>query len=261
MGLDRIGLEVVIDAGETWASKCARRIAPIRKDGNLLLCTLLIANIAVNSLISIILSDLTSGLVGFFVSTVLIVIFGDIIPQAVCSRYALQVGGWSRPSVVPSACTSFPCRCLAWQPWNQQGRSIEYLDPSVVVITRPPHPHESSIALSEVSKAGRFIRYDGPWFSSYRTPPPPRLFLSCQIGSRTVWLVRGIEFLLWPVAKPLAVILDWTLGEELGTIHSRRELQKLLDLHVEHGCVRDTWLRVICHFFSCLFDFFCLLPH
>ena len=42
---------------------------------------------------------MTSGLVGGIVTTVLIVIFGEIIPQSVCSRYALRVGAASMPVV------------------------------------------------------------------------------------------------------------------------------------------------------------------
>jgi metal transporter CNNM len=38
------------------------------------------------------MADLTSWTVGFITSTAMIVIFGEIIPQATFSRYALQVG-------------------------------------------------------------------------------------------------------------------------------------------------------------------------
>lgn len=49
---------------------------------------------AVNSLLSIFLSDLTSGTVGFLVSTGLIVIFGEIVPQAICQRHGLRAGAY-----------------------------------------------------------------------------------------------------------------------------------------------------------------------
>ena len=42
-------------------------------------------------MLSIIMADFAGGLTGFFVSTFVIVIFGEIIPQASCSRYALEV--------------------------------------------------------------------------------------------------------------------------------------------------------------------------
>ena len=53
----------------------------------------------VNSLLSILMVDITSGLVRFLVSTFSIVTFGEIIPQAVCSRFLLQVGKMALPIV------------------------------------------------------------------------------------------------------------------------------------------------------------------
>jgi metal transporter CNNM len=86
----------VIGGGDALMAKYAAAILPIRENGNLLLTTLLLGNVSVNSLLSILMADMTSGLVGFFSSTILIVIFGEIIPQAACSRYALTVGYYTR---------------------------------------------------------------------------------------------------------------------------------------------------------------------
>mmetsp|Transcript_2089 Transcript_2089/g.7579 ORF Transcript_2089/g.7579 Transcript_2089/m.7579 type:complete len:516 (+) Transcript_2089:328-1875(+) len=92
MSLDKVSLEIVIGSGTKQQSKFARRIYPIRKRGNLLLCTILLGNVAVNALLSILLADFTSGFVGFLLSTGIIVVCGEIVPQAVCSRHGLAVG-------------------------------------------------------------------------------------------------------------------------------------------------------------------------
>lgn len=100
MSLDLSGLEIVMaNADDPGLARAAKAIYPVRKNGNLLLCTLLLGNVGVNSLLSILMADLTSGLVGFLASTFSIVILGEIIPQAVCSRFPLQVGEKTVPLV------------------------------------------------------------------------------------------------------------------------------------------------------------------
>eukprot|EP01084_Bolivina_argentea_P088729 160205_1 len=92
MVLDKVGLEIVMSSDNKKNVSAAKKIKPLRDRGNWLLCTLLLGNVAVNAELSILLADKTSGTVGFIVSTALIVIFGEIIPQALCSRYALEIG-------------------------------------------------------------------------------------------------------------------------------------------------------------------------
>lgn len=48
---------------------------------------------------SILLSDLLSGLAGFLVATAAIVLLGEILPQALCSRSALKMGARAVPLV------------------------------------------------------------------------------------------------------------------------------------------------------------------
>ncbi len=72
--------------------KDAIKVFKIRKDGNLLLCTLLIGNVAVNSTLSIYLGSITSGFSAGIIAVSLIVVFGEIIPQATFARYALKIG-------------------------------------------------------------------------------------------------------------------------------------------------------------------------
>lgn len=141
LSLDKVGLEIVISSGSPTQQKYAKAIYPVRKRGNFLLCTLLLGNVAVNSLLAILLADLSSGLIGFLVSTFLIVIFGEIIPQSTCARYGLAIGYYSLVLVI-------------------------------------------------------------------------------------VFMV-----VLAPIAWPISKILDVVLGREIGTIYSRNELKKLLDIH------------------------------
>lgn len=73
-------------------NKMAQKVYPVRKNGNLLLCTLLFGNVAVNSTMAIFLGNIATGFVAGLISTGLIVVFGEIIPQAVFSRFALKLG-------------------------------------------------------------------------------------------------------------------------------------------------------------------------
>jgi len=92
MALDINSLKIILESGTESQRKNAKIIYPVRKHGNYLLCTLLLGNVMVNSTFSILLGDLTNGLIAVVGSTFAIVIFGEIIPQAICSRYGLWVG-------------------------------------------------------------------------------------------------------------------------------------------------------------------------
>lgn len=70
----------------------AQLIYPVRRQGNLLLATLLLGNVIVNTTLSIFLGGIASGLIAGVIATALIVIFGEIVPQAVISRHALWFG-------------------------------------------------------------------------------------------------------------------------------------------------------------------------
>ncbi|QDZ19691.1 DUF21 domain-containing protein [Chloropicon primus] len=92
LSLDTTNLEVLQEAGDETEQKYAKVIRPLRKTGNLLLCTLLLGNTLVNTLLSIMLASILNSWQGFVSSTFLILIFGEIIPQATCSKYGLMVG-------------------------------------------------------------------------------------------------------------------------------------------------------------------------
>ncbi|KAG9353536.1 hypothetical protein JZ751_011652 [Albula glossodonta] len=93
MALDPMELRIVQSCGTDKEKRYARKIEPIRSKGNYLLCSLLLGNVLVNTTLTILLDDLIgSGLGAVVASTVGIVIVGEIVPQALCSRHGLAVG-------------------------------------------------------------------------------------------------------------------------------------------------------------------------
>lgn len=93
MSLDPLGLEIIMQSNNEVEAAAARRVKPVREQGNLLLVTLLFANTLATELLPLVLEALVPG--GYFslvVSVVSIMLFGEIIPQAVCSRHPLLIG-------------------------------------------------------------------------------------------------------------------------------------------------------------------------
>ena len=109
MSLDPTTLKIIMESGSKRHKVYAKIIYKVRKRGNYLLCTLLLGNVLVNSALAILLdSVLGSGVYAIVASTIAIVIFGEIIPQAICSRYGLLVGAWTIPLTLVFMVLTFP---------------------------------------------------------------------------------------------------------------------------------------------------------
>jgi len=85
LGLDTNDLEMMAEGPyetkeDEKQGRLARKVLPLRRRGNLLLCTILLGNVMVNSLLSILMADIAGGGVALVASTALIVIFGEIVP-------------------------------------------------------------------------------------------------------------------------------------------------------------------------------------
>ncbi|ODQ50589.1 DUF21-domain-containing protein, partial [Saitoella complicata NRRL Y-17804] len=105
MTLDETQLQVLARSGNPTQRRHAEKILPVRKNGHLLLVSLLLANVVVNETLPIITENaFGGGVMAIVTSTVLIVVFAEIIPQAVCSRYGLAVGAFM----------AWPVRILIW---------------------------------------------------------------------------------------------------------------------------------------------------
>jgi len=85
LGLDINNLELIAKGPHNTLQEerdggYAKKILPLRRQGNLLLCTILLGNVTVNSALAIFMGGLTSGVVGLLASTAIITMFGEIIP-------------------------------------------------------------------------------------------------------------------------------------------------------------------------------------
>lgn len=109
MALDPVTLKIIIKSGSKSQKRYAKLIYRVRRHGNYLLCTLLLGNVLVNSTFTILLdSVIGSGLYAVIGATLAIVIFGEIVPQAICSRYGLLIGAYTIPLTYVFMVLTFP---------------------------------------------------------------------------------------------------------------------------------------------------------
>ncbi|CAN1272279.1 DUF21 domain-containing protein At2g14520 [Linum perenne] len=99
MSMSLVDLEVLAKSGSPHHRKHAEKILPVVRNQHLLLCTLLICNAAAMETLPIFLDGLVTAWGAILISVTLILLFGEIIPQAVCSRYGLAIGATVAPFV------------------------------------------------------------------------------------------------------------------------------------------------------------------
>ncbi|KKA23089.1 DUF21 and CBS domain protein (Mam3) [Rasamsonia emersonii CBS 393.64] len=94
--------QVIKTSGEASERKNAAAVLNLLKKGkHWVLVTLLLSNVITNETLPIVLDrSLGGGWPAVVGSTVLIVIFGEIVPQSICVRYGLPIGAWMAPFVL-----------------------------------------------------------------------------------------------------------------------------------------------------------------
>ncbi|CAK9145007.1 unnamed protein product [Ilex paraguariensis] len=108
MSMSLVDLEVLAKSGTPKDRKHAEKILPVVRSQHLLLCTLLICNAAAMEALPIFLDSLISAWGAILISVTLILLFGEIIPQSVCSRYGLAIGAAVAPFVRVLVWICFP---------------------------------------------------------------------------------------------------------------------------------------------------------
>ncbi|EPY18874.1 hypothetical protein STCU_09730 [Strigomonas culicis] len=112
LGMDTINLEIIAEAGASPDRDYARKIIPIRNLGHHLLATLLLGNMLTLVLTSQLVAAIVNSteLINFIVSTLLVLIFGEILPMSFCNneKYGLWAGAKSLPALKISIFILYP---------------------------------------------------------------------------------------------------------------------------------------------------------
>lgn len=92
MSLSLVDLEILERSGTPTEKKQAATILPVVKKQHQLLVTLLLCNAASMEALPIYLDKLFNQYVAIILSVTFVLAFGEVIPQAICTRYGLAVG-------------------------------------------------------------------------------------------------------------------------------------------------------------------------
>lgn len=92
MSLDLVELEVLQRSGTPEEQKQAASILPVVKKQHELLVTLLLCNAIAMEALPIFLDNIFNTVVAVILSVTFVLVFGEILPQALCSRYGLAIG-------------------------------------------------------------------------------------------------------------------------------------------------------------------------
>lgn len=86
----------------------AKKVLPVRRDAHLSLASILFANVAVVSSSSLILEHHFNGLIAGLVSTILMVVFGEVLPQALFVKSALSFCAFFTPLIRVVSFITYP---------------------------------------------------------------------------------------------------------------------------------------------------------
>lgn len=97
MGQDQIHLQIIARCGTSKERRDAVKVLTVLQRGrHWVLVALLLGNVITNETLPVVLDrEVSGGWFAVLASTLLIVVFGEIIPQSICAKYGLSVGAWS----------------------------------------------------------------------------------------------------------------------------------------------------------------------
>lgn len=134
--------------------KAARRVLPLRKNNHLTLSAILLTNVAAVSATSLVLENVFYGVLAGILATLLIVIFGEIFPQALFLRNALRFSSLLatplKAMIFLTYPVSKPLQMLLDQLFKQQNGRLQTRQELGLMITEHLGARESELDEDEV---------------------------------------------------------------------------------------------------------------
>ncbi|QBG48397.1 DUF21 domain-containing protein [Verrucomicrobia bacterium S94] len=177
-GLSALRLQAMADTG----NRKAAGLFALRQDSNFLLTTILWGNVSTNVLLALLSDSVMAGVAGFFFSTVIITLCGEIMPQAYFSRHALQVATLLSPLLKIYQILLYPvARPTAWLLDKWLGKEgINYLPEEELMAVLKQHMKspESDVGHIEGRGAVNFLALDDLLVTEEGEPIDPRSILA-----------------------------------------------------------------------------------
>jgi len=120
LSLDHMNLQILSHSGDAKQKKYSSGILPILKNRHHLMVTLLLMNAMAMEALPIFLDKLSDPVIAIAISVTAVLLFGEIIPQALCVRFGLAIGYY----------TSWLVRILMYGTWPISypiGRFLDYV--------------------------------------------------------------------------------------------------------------------------------------
>nr|XP_017191344.1 DUF21 domain-containing protein At4g14240 isoform X1 [Malus domestica] len=92
MSLNLVDLEILQRSGSSTEKKQAAKILPVVQKQHQLLVTLLLCNACAMEALPLYLDKIFNPVVAVVLSVTFVLLFGEVIPQSICSKYGLSVG-------------------------------------------------------------------------------------------------------------------------------------------------------------------------
>lgn len=184
--ISRLRLEVEASAGVP----AAKKILDMRRDSHFLLATILWGNVGVNVLLTLLSDSVMLGASAFIFSTVVITIFGEIVPQAYFSRNALRFGSALAPVLKMYSFVLYPVAkpsALLLDHWlGKEGIQYFYEHNMREIIRRHIKAEESDIDRIEGMGVLNFLAFDDLLATQEGEPVDPESVIALsQLNGKT----------------------------------------------------------------------------